>query len=64
MSAIIRFYKMSFVLGAHGAAVSATVFAIKAVREGNLGGALTFGIFAGLLALGLVAWWINRLVPE
>jgi hypothetical protein len=37
MKELIRFYKMSFVIGAHGAAIALAVFAIEAAMDGNLG---------------------------
>lgn len=26
--------------------------------------ALTFGVIAGIIILGLIVWWLNRLFPE
>jgi hypothetical protein len=47
----------TFVLGAHGALISATFFAIKLLREHNYGPALVFALFALLLVLFLIVWW-------
>jgi hypothetical protein len=60
MVAIIRFYKISFLIGFHVAAVGWAFFAIKLAIEGKFGPALTFGILSGITTLFLVAWWLNR----
>jgi hypothetical protein len=64
MTTIIRFNKISFLIGAHAAAFVWAFFAIKLASEGNLGPALTFGALAGLTILVLIAWWLRRLFPD
>jgi hypothetical protein len=64
MTAVIRFYKVSFLIGAHVAASVWGFFAIKLASEGRLGPALIFGVLAGFTILLLIAWWLNRFFPD
>ena len=63
MAAIIRFYKITFLIGFHVAAAVWAFFAIKLATEGKFGPALTFGILSGITTLFLAAWWLNRAAP-
>jgi hypothetical protein len=63
MAAIIRFYKISFLIGFHFAAAGWGFFAIKLAIEGKFGPALTFGALSAITTIFLVAWWSNR-APE
>jgi hypothetical protein len=60
MEAIVRFYKISFLIGFHAAAAGWAFLAIKFAIEGRFGPALGFGIPSGITTLFLIGWWLNR----
>jgi hypothetical protein len=63
VKAIIRFYKMSFLIGAHVFAVGWGFFAIKLFSEGKTGPAITAVVLSGVMTMVLAVWWLNCL-PE
>jgi hypothetical protein len=61
MIATTRFFKVSFLIGAHAAAAAWGFWAFKLFIDGNFGWALVFGMLAGINAMALAIWWSNRL---
>jgi hypothetical protein len=60
MKAVIQFYKVSFLVGAHVAAAVWAFLAVKLASEGHPGASLTFAILSGITTLILVIWWSSR----
>lgn len=59
MKAIIRFYKVSFLTGAHAATFAWWFSAINLFSEGKLGPAIAFGALASITTMALAVWWLN-----
>jgi hypothetical protein len=60
MNWIIRFYKVSFLIGAHAAGAAWGVGAIKLAMDGQFGPATTFAGLSFIMTTALVIWWHNR----
>ena len=63
MKALIRFYKMSFVAGAHGGAIASGLGTVKLAADGNRGTAIAFGVITAIIVFGLYVWWTERSFP-
>jgi hypothetical protein len=61
MKATTRFFKMSFLIGAHAVAAAWGFWALKLFIDGNFGWAFVFAMLAGVNAVALSIWWSNRL---
>jgi hypothetical protein len=49
-------------IGSHGVAITAVLFAADALSKGNLGGTVAFGALAGVIIFGLISWWSFKIV--
>jgi hypothetical protein len=59
--AVMKFYKISFLIGFHVSAVVGFFAAIDLAVQGRTGPAITFAILSAVIAMALALWWIVQI---
>jgi hypothetical protein len=59
--AVMKFYKISFLIGFHVSAVVGVFAAIDLAVQGRTGPAITLAILSTVIAMALALWWIVQI---